>query len=358
MSGEAAPMVTALDAFARAHFAMVDFVRCAQADAYRALGLGPRECAYRVLASGPHWRLRDYGEDDGSPSLLVVAAPIKRPYIWDLCPSASAIGLCLRQHVHVHLLEWLPATRSTGNGGLDEYASAIRDCVGRIAEKSAMKPFLVGHSLGGTLAAIFATLAPDSIRGLILLAAPLCFQPTTSQFRDALVSLVPPGLSEAEPFPGSLLSQMSALASPDTFVWSRLMDAALSVGDHDAMEMHARVERWALDELPLPGKLVHQIIEWLYREDRLCRGVLTVGQEVVRPSNLSVRALAVVNTADEVAPVASVEPFLAAIPTTDVRIIKHPGEVGVCLQHLEILIGREAHARVWPEIMSWINAAS
>ncbi len=241
MSGEAAPMVTALDAFARAYFAMVDFVRCAQADAYRVLGLGPRECAYRVLASGPHWRLRDYGEDDGSPSLLVVAAPIKRPYIWDLCPSASAIGLCLRQHVHVHLLEWLPATRSTGNGGLDEYASAIRDCVGRIAEKSAMKPFLVGHSLGGTLAAIFATLAPDSIRGLILLAAPLCFQPTTSQFRDALVSLVPPGLSEAEPFPGSLLSQMSALASPDTFVWSRLMDAALSVGDHDAMEMHARV---------------------------------------------------------------------------------------------------------------------
>jgi polyhydroxyalkanoate synthase subunit PhaC len=46
------------------------------------------------------------------------------------------------------------------------------------------------------------------------------------------------------------------------------MDAALSVGDPLAMEIHARVERWALDEIPLPGKLVHQIIDWLYRENR------------------------------------------------------------------------------------------
>ena len=40
-------------------------------------------------------------------------------------------------------------------------------------------PFLVGHSLGGTLAAIFTALAPASTRGLILLGAPLCFEPAT-----------------------------------------------------------------------------------------------------------------------------------------------------------------------------------
>ena len=40
--------------------------------------------------------------------------------------------------------------------------------------------------------------------------------------------------------------------------------------------------------------------------------------------------------------------------TTDVRIIEYPGETGVCLQHLGFLIGRKAHAELWPEIMSWI----
>jgi poly[(R)-3-hydroxyalkanoate] polymerase subunit PhaC len=38
-----------------------------------------------------------------------------------------------------------------------------------------------------------------------------------------------------------------------------------------------------------------------------------------------------------------------------VRIIEYPGEVGVCLQHLGILVGRQAHAAVWPEIISWLD---
>jgi polyhydroxyalkanoate synthase len=291
------------------------------------------------------------------PSILVVAAPIKRPYIWDLAPSASAIGYCLEQRQRVHLLEWMPASHRNAKNGLDEYARAIAECVARVStEKAAGKPFLIGHSLGGTLAAIYAALAPESIRALVLLGAPLCFQPETSRFRDTLVSLVPPTLSESEPFPGSLLSQMSALASPETFIWSRLSDAISSASDPHAMEIHARVERWALDEVPLPGKLVHEIIEWLYRENRLCRGDLTIDGTRIGAGRLSAPTLAVVNTADEVAPLASVKPFIDAMPTTDVRIIEFPGEVGVALQHLGILVGRQALARVWPQIVAWLNA--
>jgi polyhydroxyalkanoate synthase len=42
------------------------------------------------------------------------------------------------------------------------------------------------------------------------------------------------------------------------------------------------------------------------------------------------------------------------MPTSDARIIEYQGEIGVCLQHLGILIGREARAQVWPDITSWI----
>jgi polyhydroxyalkanoate synthase len=105
------------------------------------------------------------------------------------------------------------------------------------------------------------------------------------------------------------------------------------------MELHARVERWALDEVPLPGKLVHQIIEWLYRENRLCHGTLAIRGRRVGPS-VSVPTLAVVNVADDMAPLGSVEPFINATSTKDARIIEYPGELGVCLQHLGILIGR------------------
>jgi polyhydroxyalkanoate synthase len=149
---------------------------------------------------------------------------------------------------------------------------------------------------------------------------------------------------------------MSALASPDTFLWSRVTDAALSVTNRRALEIHARVERWALDEVPLPGKLVHQLIEWLYRENQFCQGQLKIGSHLIGPQSVSVPTLAIVNTADDIAPLDSVKPFIESMATRDARIIKYPGEIGVCLQHLGLLIGQDAQAQVWPEIISWIDA--
>jgi len=347
------------DAFGRASFAMMDILRRALGHALGAFGLDPDECPYRIVDFGPHWSLRDYGGHDRSLSLLIVAAPIKRAYIWDLAPSVSAVRYCLRAGLHLHLLEWMPASHWHQNNGLDEYTEAISECVAKISGgATGTKPFLVGHSLGGTLAAIFTAWAPASIRGLILLGAPLCFEPATSRFRDALVSLIPPALSDGDPFPGSLLSFIATLASPGTFIWSRVIDTASSITDHQALEINVRVERWALDEAPLPGKLVHQIIQWLYRENRFCRGTLRVSETLMGPSRLSVPALAVVTMADEVAPLASVKPFTDAMPATGVRIIQYPGEDGVGLQHLAILVGRQARAHVWPEIISWINTNS
>jgi polyhydroxyalkanoate synthase len=344
------------DALPRAHFALGDVLRRIQGAALEALGLGPQECPYEIMASGPHWCLRNYGPHAASPSLLIVAAPIKRPYVWDLAPSVSAIRHCLGEGLHVYLLEWVPHSSWTEDNGLDAYADAILECVTKISGAGeGRKPFLIGHSLGGTLAAIFAALAPTSIQGLILLEAPLCFAPATSMFRDALVALSPPELSDTEPFPGSLLSNMAALAAPDIFVWSRMRDAFLSVSDSAALEIHARVERWILDEVSLPGKLVHQILQWLYRENRFCRGNLQIHETLVGPSKLAVPTLAVVNLADEVAPLASLKPCFEAMPVTDVRIIEYPGEIGVGLQHIGVLIGRQAHAKVWPEIMAWIK---
>ena len=340
----------------RALFFMSDLLRRAQGQTLEAFGLGPQECPYEVMASGAFWRLRNYGKPADAPSVLIVAAPIKRAYIWDLAPSASAIHYILDQGFDVHLLEWLPVEANAENG-LTEYVESISECVARISSRRAgAKTFLMGHSLGGTLAAIFAAAESESIRGLVLLSAPLCFEPETSRFRDALVSLVPSGLIDVGPCPGSLLSHMSALASPDTFIWSRLADAVLCGADDQARETHARVERWALDEVPLSGELVRQIIEWLYRENRFCCGNLKIGNKLIGPVTLTTPTLAAVNVDDDVASIVSVKPFIDAMPIKDVRIVKIPGETGVCLQHLGVLIGRKTRAAVWPEIISWIDS--
>jgi hypothetical protein len=158
--------------------------------------------------------------------------------------------------------------------------------------------------------------------------------------------VVPEQFSETKVVAGSLLSLISAVASPNTFVWSRWMDAGLSLADHATLDTHARIERWTLDEVVLPGKLVNQIFHWLYREDRFCHGILTVLDRTVGPASIEIPVLAIVNVADEIAPLTSVAPFIDKMLVKDTRIIEHPGEIGVGLPHLGVLVGRTAYARV------------
>lgn len=342
-----------------AQFAMTDKLRRAQGDALDTLGLGPRECAFQLVSSGPCWRLRTYGGPEAAPLLLMVPAPIKRPHIWDLTPTVSAVRYCLHHGFRIHLVEWTPPSADR-SAGLDAYCGrAIAACVQAISNQSnGMRPFLVGRSLGGTPATIYCAMDPRSVKGLVLLGAPLCFEQASRRFRDALVALVPQELPESEVVAGSLLSQISAVASPDTFVWLRWMDAALSLADPAAMDIHARIERWSLDEVALPSKLINQIVQWLYRGNCFYHRTLAVLDKTIWLASMPIPTLAIVNAADEVAPLSSIAPFPDKIPTNDTRIIEHAGEVGVGLQHLGMLGGRAAHAKVWPQIITWLKSHS
>lgn len=121
-------------------------------------------------------------------SVVIIAAPIKRPYIWDLLPAVSAIRYCLGAGLRVYLLEWLPASDETCCVGLAECGQAISASLAKIEPgPEGDKPVLMGHSLGGTLAAIYAATAPSTIDGLVLLSSPLCFRADESAFRDAVI---------------------------------------------------------------------------------------------------------------------------------------------------------------------------
>jgi polyhydroxyalkanoate synthase subunit PhaC len=336
-------------------FAAADGARQALAAFLGFLGLGPSECRYRIIASGAHWRLRAYAASANGPSVLIVSAPIKRPYIWDISHKASVIRHCLGHGLRIYLIEWLLPHEEPVKLGLDEYAEAIGAAVTHVARDGVNPPFLMGHSIGGTLAAMFAALEPDRLRGLVLLSSPLCFRRGASRFGDTIATLLPSTLSECVSVPGSLISQASVWASPEVFLWSRFADAVFSSADPEAVELHARIERWSLDEVPLAGRLVAQIEQWLYGEDRFCREALVVGNQIIGPARLHVPTLAVVNTADDIATSASMAHFLNTVPRGYVRSIEYRGELGVGFQHVALLIGRKARAMVWPAIVSWLE---
>ncbi|MDQ0347128.1 alpha/beta fold hydrolase [Ancylobacter vacuolatus] len=335
--------------------------RDAQARTLDLFGYGVAEQRYDIAAEAPLLRLRHYRQGDapmaapGGPAVLMVPAPIKRPYVWDLTAELSVVRFCLDRGMDVFLAAWRPPAEGGAPHGLEDYARAVIDAAQIVAARSGRVPVVLGHSLGGTLAALAAALEPALFRGLVLLAAPLSFAPGSSAFRDSVAAQ---GAHTAEDgiLPGGLLAQSCALLAPGTFVWSRWMDGALSLTDPAALDLHLRITRWALDEVPLAGRLVHEMVEWLYRDDRFAQGRLELGGRLLGPQGLRVPALAAVNAADEIGPRAAVAPFFARMAEGSTEIIEHPTEVGVGLQHLAILAGRQAHREVWPRIADWIGA--
>ena len=74
-----------------------------------ALGLGPIETPSRVALAEAGLTLKAYGATGEAgaarPVVLIVPAPIKRAYIWDLAPGASVVGHMLGHSARVYLIE-------------------------------------------------------------------------------------------------------------------------------------------------------------------------------------------------------------------------------------------------------------
>ena len=324
------------------------------------LGLAPNGCPYWKITTGTQAQLRRYGLAGEKGSVVVlVPAPIKTADIWDMAPSVSVVRRYVQAGCRVYLVIWPHPTRDYAASGLSDYAhSMLLACIDAVhADTGVERVFLTGHSIGGTIAALFAARHPERLRGLTLLGAPLRFGPDTGAL-GRLVSLAPDVralIGDAEVIPGWLLNAFTAVASPQTFILSRAMDWLGSVGDPDRMRLHLLVERWTLNETALPQRLFVDVVERLYRQDAFAAGRLRIGGRAVSPGDIVAPVVCVTPRHCEVAPSEATLPVLETFGTRDREVLWYEGDRGVALQHLGMLVGPNAHRELWPRLIAWIR---
>ncbi len=353
----AMPSFAALGAIALEN---MDRSRQARGQLLERAGYGPIETPSTVLHSEPGLRLRRFGEAQADgPAVLLVPAPIKRSYIWDLAPASSVVRRWMEQGYRVYLAEWTPLPDDADQDfGLDDYGDRLlRACRHAIEADSGRKAFsIAGHSLGGILAAIYSCLHPERVEATILLESPLHFERRSCPFRP-LVDATPHARHVAGHFrqvPGVFLNMMSAIAEPQAFQWERVLDRWLSLGHPQLLATHMRVERWTHDEFPLPGRLFTELVEQLYRKDEFMQGMLAIGKRRIGPHDLRAPLVSVLDPRSKLIPEAALRPFHEAAASDRKCLLHYEGDVGVNLQHVGVLVGTSAHARIWPAIFRWL----
>jgi polyhydroxyalkanoate synthase len=313
-------------------------------------GLAPHEAPWRCVLEQSDSRLRRYDQQTGTTRpVLIVPAPIKRPYIFDLLPKVSVIQRLIEAGFSVYLSEW--RENEGANSDLDTSVRSLRTALDKIANEHGCAPILIGHSLGGTLAAITAASDPRRLGKLVLVQAPLRFGEEAGALRP--IALYPGSAlfsSSPGPVPGSLLDLASVAAAPEEFAFERWSDAWASLPDANALAIHARVIRWSLDEFALPAALLQAVVDRLYRQDRFARNELRVLGELIRSDALAEIPVAAIvdHTSRVVPPKSTLEPLRS--PT----VFTYVPEIGVGLQHVGPLVGRRAHQEIWPRVIDWM----
>lgn len=336
----------------------MDRMRQARGRLLDQLGYGPQEAPFSVLHAEAGLKLRKYaGGAENGPPVLLVPAPIKKAYIWDLTPQVSVVRRWLEKGFQVYLAEWVPGTGP--HFGLDDYADRLLAAchAAIVADTGHDKMTVAGHSLGGVLAAIYSGLHAETVQATVLLESPLHFGRDIGCFAKMIHS-TPDARPIAHAYsevPGVFLNMVSAMAAPQAFQLERVLDRFLCAGNPAALATHMRVERWTHDEFPLPGRLFTEVVEFLYREDQLTCGSLCIRGNQVGPQDLTAPLLNVVDPRSNVIPTSSVLPFHEAAASEVKQVLHYEGDIGVCLQHVGVLVGRSAHERLWPAIFDWLE---
>jgi polyhydroxyalkanoate synthase subunit PhaC len=327
-------------------FSLSDAFRTSVGEMLESAGCGPHETAWDRIEHSD-FRIRRYAQTAANPSAaLIVPAPIKRPYIFDLLPNVSVVRRLIEAGLAVYLYEW-----PEDQDGKQNLQSSIRSlCLAAesIAAEHRGPSTFVGHSLGGTLAALTASIEPQLVSKLVLVEAPLKFGEQIGALGP--IVLYSPTLPCGS-VPGSLLDLASVVAAPDEFVVERYGDSCLSLLNPEALAIHVAVVRWSLDEFAPSSQLIEDVIQLLYREDRFARNELHLLGRSARSDSLTrIPVAAIVNHASRVFPPSSA---LGALKNPS--IFPYQPEVGVALQHVGALVGRQAHRELWPKVIGWLR---
>ncbi|OAQ54517.1 poly(3-hydroxyalkanoate) synthase subunit PhaC [Natrinema mahii] len=296
-------------------------------------------------------------EEQHDIPILVVYALINKPYILDLQPDRSVVQTLLEAGFDVYLIDWGEPSKLDRTLGLDDYVNRyIDNCVDVVRERSDRESInILGYCMGGTKSAMYASLYPEKVENLALMAAGLCFdgdggvlelwgsedyydpETVTATFDNVPAEFLDVGFALMDPVANNVTKYV------------RFYD---NMEDEDFVENFARMERWLDEGIDVAGEAYEEFIRDIYQENKLYANELRLGGEHVDLGNIDMPVLQIVAEYDHLIPPAASKPFNDAIASDDTEILEF------ATGHIGMSVSSRSHAELWPEVCDWFEARS
>jgi polyhydroxyalkanoate synthase len=302
------------------------------------------------------YRYRSSRREHAVPILLVFAL-INRPAIFDLRPGNSFVEYLLSEGFDVFLVDWGVPEEEDADMGLAEFVCdelhwAVRETL-RASGSDELS--LLGWCIGGTLCTMYCALNPaGAVRNAVLLTTPI--DPSASLYTRWVgddefdVDLV---ADAYQTIPGAGIDVANKLMKPVTnyvTTYRRLFQGILE--GKDTRVAYQAMAKWVADNPPFPGQAYRQWITWMYKENRLVSGRLSLRDRRVDLGAIEQNLLVVTAGADHIAPPPGTLPLLDLVASEDVTLIDRPGG------HIGLMAGSKAKHEIWPEIADWLRERS
>ena len=312
--------------------------------AFGAARTGPGTPGDVVWSEGRATVTRFRGSPQHREPVLVVHSLVTKPWILDLTPSRSFVGMLVAAGFNVYLLDWGDPGADEATNGLDEYGRLLRRAEAAVlAESGSHRLHEIGYCLAGTL--LLHARASDNaecVASMALIATPVDFAVPGSFERVMRHPALRPvlALDGSGGVPGPVVREAFHALRPQALQSIRLRVARRR--DPEYREFYAAMARWAWSHRRFPGALFFDFVD-LHRNNPF---VPKTGPSPIAKINAPM--FVAIAERDHIVPSGSSH-ALSTLSGLDVQV------VNLASGHVSMIVGRAAKATLWPALVAFLR---
>jgi class III poly(R)-hydroxyalkanoic acid synthase PhaC subunit len=263
--------------------------------------------------------------------LFFVYSLFNKPYILDIAPKSSVIENLTNMGYEVYLLDWGSPGYEDRKIGIDTYIDKyLKTAVKRaIRHSGAEEITLVGYCLGGTIASMYAAVAEEPIKNLVVATVPIDFEPFVGP--DKWAEGIREGFLNIDRFvdvygvipPEYVTAMFRSIGAPIYFTnYTMLLSRAY---DQRYVEKWRRMDKWTLDQVPFAGEAYRQLSNDLFKDNKLIKGELVIGNKQVDLKNIKANLFVVSGSRDNLILEDQSKPIMDLVSSEDKTYISVEG---------------------------------